>query len=620
MPDYAVGTVFTAKDKVSPVYKKMGKSADKFGQRTSSAFRNATKEGYRFGTVVKGILAANIIRGGIARITQGLGSAVRQFAEFDDIAVGATARFKDITGYATDFNAQVEITGRKVRDLAKVSRFMPVEVMRGLNEMAKAEYIRPEAFAAMTPMMNLAKATQTDLNATIGHTIDIMSAYGLREGDLETRIKNQNRVTDVLTASTLGARLELEDMQETMKYVGPIASNMGWSFEEAAANSVFLARAGMRATVGATQLKNALLKLVSPKLRAELEDQGVKIEKVGGGMRRFADILRDINLKMDISGISELDKASEFSRMFGLRAITGALHIGSAADAVNAFGESLLHVDGVTKNIGDRVEESLLSRFLRLNSALLELGFRFLDAFKTKGKAALDVVIDAVNRFKVQPLIDSVNLLITMLRALWNTAKPFLPYIHEIVAGFIAFKVATKALPLIKLAVAFRKLAMAEGILTAATGLFNGTLLLCPLFWIPAAIALVVVGIVYLERKFKLFSTAFVYWKKAFSDWWKTLKSMFDWIVNSKAFQIIKTVIGAPMALAKTIGGVGKGSAAGVPESWLAQGKQAPNEQDAKTNKSSFNGMLTINAPTDASFVTYKKAPGFNVELLGANP
>ena len=63
MPDYAIGMKFTGKDMVSATMKRMGKQADVTGKRMSSAFRDATKAGYDFQTIVKGIVAANLLRG-----------------------------------------------------------------------------------------------------------------------------------------------------------------------------------------------------------------------------------------------------------------------------------------------------------------------------------------------------------------------------------------------------------------------------------------------------------------------------------------------------------------------------------------------------------------------------
>ncbi len=54
MPDYALNTNLTAKDRVSSTFKKMGREAERFGVKSSSAFRNASKAGYSFQAVVKG--------------------------------------------------------------------------------------------------------------------------------------------------------------------------------------------------------------------------------------------------------------------------------------------------------------------------------------------------------------------------------------------------------------------------------------------------------------------------------------------------------------------------------------------------------------------------------------
>jgi hypothetical protein len=56
MPDFAVKTAFTAKDKLSPAFNRMGKNADKFGNRAEKSFMRASKSAGRFVGMAKSLL------------------------------------------------------------------------------------------------------------------------------------------------------------------------------------------------------------------------------------------------------------------------------------------------------------------------------------------------------------------------------------------------------------------------------------------------------------------------------------------------------------------------------------------------------------------------------------
>ena len=53
MPDFAVKTAFTATDKISPAFKRMGKNADKFGNRAKKGFLKASGGAFGFMSVLK---------------------------------------------------------------------------------------------------------------------------------------------------------------------------------------------------------------------------------------------------------------------------------------------------------------------------------------------------------------------------------------------------------------------------------------------------------------------------------------------------------------------------------------------------------------------------------------
>lgn len=98
MPDFSVSTAFTGQDKISKMFDGMGRSADKFGKKTDRAFGRAGQSASRFGDIVKGILAADLIRGSISAIRELGASSIQAAADMEGIEKSFQAIFKQDAG------------------------------------------------------------------------------------------------------------------------------------------------------------------------------------------------------------------------------------------------------------------------------------------------------------------------------------------------------------------------------------------------------------------------------------------------------------------------------------------------------------------------------------------
>ena len=138
MPDYAVSTAFTAKDKgITDAYDRMGRGADAYGDRAERAFekvsrgaehsgqalRNATKHGYNFGAILKGIIAADLIRSGVGKVKDAVTGTVGEYLRFDDEMSQAVAKFSDLGPGVKDFQGHVNSLGKEVRRVGIESKF-----------------------------------------------------------------------------------------------------------------------------------------------------------------------------------------------------------------------------------------------------------------------------------------------------------------------------------------------------------------------------------------------------------------------------------------------------------------------------------------------------------------
>lgn len=62
MPDFAINTVFDARDRITNAFKKMGKGAKNFGNRADKAFKKASRSGLNLKSIIGGLSLAIITR------------------------------------------------------------------------------------------------------------------------------------------------------------------------------------------------------------------------------------------------------------------------------------------------------------------------------------------------------------------------------------------------------------------------------------------------------------------------------------------------------------------------------------------------------------------------------
>jgi len=134
--------------------------------------------------------------------------------------------------------------------------FTATEVSKLQEELAKLGFTVSEIRAATDGVVALAAATGEDLAQSALVAGTVIRGFGLNANEL-------TRVVDVMTESFNRSALDLYKFQETMKYVAPIASKVGFSLEETTALMTKLADQGIVASQAGTGLRNIMLRLAN---------------------------------------------------------------------------------------------------------------------------------------------------------------------------------------------------------------------------------------------------------------------------------------------------------------------------------------------------------------------
>jgi TP901 family phage tail tape measure protein len=416
-----VKTEFTAKDNITKRFSMMERAAARFGRKTDRSFKMASKSASRFRDVTKGVVAGLGVSRGLGLVSQGLGSVIQQFIDFDKAALGATVRFKDIGPEAANFNDQLKIIRESARAAGATTEFTAAQSAEALDFLARAGFTSVQAMGALRGMINLATASGEDFSSVANMSSDLLGSFGLNAEDAAQKITNLNRLNDVLVKSANSANVTVETMFETMKTAAPIGRNLGIELEEVAALTAMLGNAGIKGTDAGTALKNSFLNLsaATPKTIKMLDEIGVKTDDGTGNMRKFTDILGDVGKATEKVGT--LKVAQILDTIFGKRAIAGASGLIENIKEVRAFENTLLNAGETAEKTAEIMRQSLWARLKSLGSAATEAGFKVLASFEIEGKDGIDALTEAVRNFDPKNLIDGLKLTVDTLKIIGKT-------------------------------------------------------------------------------------------------------------------------------------------------------------------------------------------------------
>jgi TP901 family phage tail tape measure protein len=596
MPDYAVHTKFTARDGVSATFDAMGRSADRFHDRTSTAFRNATKHGYKFGTVVKGILAATAIHGGIRMVGSVVQNVSSNFLDFDDTMVSAAAKFDDVGLRASNFGEKLNQLKSDWRTFAVGSRFSANEVAKSAEIMAESGF--DSAFSkGVTPY--LIKTAQANRSKDLGEFTDTMTGifngFNMKTGNAAKDSQSFVTLMDQITQGAIDARGGITDLKESLKVLAPI-----WQESESSASTIAFAsvlqNAGFPGEMVATAGKNAKLRLASPNIVAGLKASGIDVtDPMTGKVKKNLELYEEINAKMKAVGVkpgSAQDIAIN-EALFGKYAIAGNK---SMIQHLAAYRKEIERIESRSRGVAGTTSD-IITKYSTMNKVLVLAGvatdkvFEVFEKFNGEGQKGIEGLTQRIKNFDMKGVITAISTTGQALGVLWNIMQPFIPLMPYFIAGWVGWNVALKAFAAYKIASVIWNIGAAMtaglgpmGAMTTAVGALGKALLTISAPFLAMAPVLGTAGGLLLVSAM-------------------TSKAMKDngWGDNRSSDQLLKEAE----------------DYRNKKSNW-----EAPNAKEAEARRiqSTYQGTLTVAAPK-GSTLTQKTtgAPTFDVQLLGAN-
>lgn len=394
--------------------------------------------------------------------------AVRQFAAFDD-----QMRLVRAVTQATekDFAALTDTA----RNLGATTSWTAAQVAEGMVSLGRMGFKPDEINAAIGPMMDLARATGTDVATASDIAGNALRTFKLRATDMSD-------VADVMTATANGSAQTLVDLGEAFKMAAPQASAMGETVRDVAAALGIMANMGIRGTLAGTALRRSYTQFADPKVIEILSRYNIKTIDTAGNVRKLKDVMVDIAKVM--ASMPSGEKVPFVESVFDLRGSLAGYSLGGNIDQLNAFMKTLENVGGVAKRTAETMDKGMGGTFRIVMSAVESLAFSFSKnlepAIQSVGKSAIEMITQFDNFIKKNPEISTAAALIVAGITAIGASLLVIGFGAKVLAvlttGALALKAAWGALALSSISSGMADLAIKIGVTNSALAITLATL------------------------------------------------------------------------------------------------------------------------------------------------
>jgi len=279
---------------------------------------------------------------------------------------------------------QMQALEKNARDLGSTTVFTATNVASLQTEFAKLGFTAKEITKVTKGTLDLASVARVDLAQAAAVAGTTLRAFGLN-------VEETGRVTDVMALSFSRSALDIQKFTDSMKFVAPVAKEVGFTVEGTTAIMGALANAGIDGSLAGTALRTIFLKLA---------DTNSALSKRLGGSVKSAEELIPALKKLKDSGV-------DLTEMLGLvdkRAVTAFSILVDGTDKVGALKNELDNAAGSAKRMADIQLDNLAGKVTLMNSAMEGLGIRLFEFVEGPLNSAVTGLTNFANAMDAEAL------------------------------------------------------------------------------------------------------------------------------------------------------------------------------------------------------------------------
>lgn len=332
--------------KVGDLFVELGLKLNKFSkgiEDMQKGLKDVADDMKNVGATMTATITAPIVGMGVA--------ALSAFGNFEQ----GMNRVRAVTQQS---GAAFEAMNQTALELGRTTQFSASQAADAMGFLAMAGFQANEIISAMPSTLQLAAAGQMDLGRAADITSNILTGYGLAVEDL-------SHANDVLVTGMTSTNVDLTQLGEAFKFVGPVARAAGVQFEETAAAIGLLGNAGIQGSMAGTSLRKAITSLIAPsKQQAEIMDKlGLSVTDTFGKFVGFAEVVEQLE------GASA--GAADMMNLFGQRAGPAMQSlVDQGSDAIKRMTTLMEENEGVAERVAKTQLEGWKGAMTKLKSAV----------------------------------------------------------------------------------------------------------------------------------------------------------------------------------------------------------------------------------------------------------
>lgn len=415
------------------------------------------------------------------------------------------SRVKAISGATGDAFEQMK---QQAIDLGAKTAFSAKESAAGMENLASAGFSAQEIMKAMPGLLDLAAVSGGDVALASENTATALRGFGLEASEA-------GHVADVFARAAADTNAEVGDMGEALKYVAPVANSMGISFEETAAAIGIMSDAGIKGSQAGTTLRGALSRLARPTkaMQDTMDNLGVSFYDADGKMKPLKTQVE--LLKKAFEGLTPEQQQNALVTLYGQESLSGMMAlIDKGPDSLGKLTKSLKDSDGAADDMARTMQDNMNSSIEQMFGAFESAAIVIQKILAPSIKKVADGISGLVEKFVSAP--ESTQKLVVAIGAIVAAIGPLIFMIGSVIIWINRVKVAFKALS--ESSKLFSGLSKAMGLLTN------------PVFLVIAAVALLVVGFIYLWNTSEDFRN---FWIGLWEGIKSAVSSAVEWIQNA---------------------------------------------------------------------------------------
>lgn len=315
---------------------------------------------------------------GAASFDTGLGKIIKTAGKVAAAVGAAATAIGAISLKASgDFEAAMNgvkavsgVAGKEFEDLNDMAKklgietaYSATEAANGMEFLAKAGLNTSQILETIPNALSLAAAGGIDLASSADILSNIMSGMGIAASE-------SGRAADVLAKAAASSNVDISMMGEAMKYVAPIAKQLGITLEETSAIVGVLGNAGIQASQAGTSLRAMFTRFnTHDNATKSFKELGISLQDSNGDMRSMIDVMKDLSI-----ATADMDadiKLEYFKDMAGVEAMSAlAVAVDAAADgSLQNLNNKLDESKGKAKDMADIQLEGYNGELKKLASA-----------------------------------------------------------------------------------------------------------------------------------------------------------------------------------------------------------------------------------------------------------